>query len=164
MVSPYCSLLFSSIEVIKFSEVALLSFHCYCLIGCMMVAWWYRSWNTANTTADICLLIENGKKKPIEKKFIVFSNFLYQSFGCPEANLGSLTHSMIITTIVSIMTWSLLGDWQGSCVPKFDQSYQWDWSRKPSSSECNVLSYCVTLPKVYKKQLAIVLLFFFKEF
>ena len=54
--------MFSSKEIIKIFEVALVSFHCYCLIGCIMIARWYRHWNTANTTTNICLLVKNGNR------------------------------------------------------------------------------------------------------
>ena len=37
-VSPYCTLLFSRKENIKFSEVVLVAVHCNCLISCLMIA------------------------------------------------------------------------------------------------------------------------------
>ena len=38
-VGPYCTLLFSRKENIKFSEVVLVAVHCNCLITCLMTAW-----------------------------------------------------------------------------------------------------------------------------
>ena len=90
LVSPYCTLLFSRKEIIKFSEVALVSVHCNCLIRCIVIAREYWPWNTTSTTADISLLAENGNKN-IETKWKVCSNFFNQSFACPKVNFGPLT-------------------------------------------------------------------------
>ena len=69
---------------INFFELALVSVHCYCPIRCIMIAWGYRSWNNANITADIYLLIKDGNKNN-ETKCKVCSNFFYQSFGCHKS-------------------------------------------------------------------------------
>ena len=46
---------------IKFSEVALASVHCNCLISsCLMIAWRSRPWNATNTTAVVYFLIEKS--------------------------------------------------------------------------------------------------------
>ena len=60
MVNPCCTLLFSRKKIIKFSEVALVSVHWNCLIGCIIIARGYRPWNTANDTSVICLLVKDG--------------------------------------------------------------------------------------------------------
>ena len=39
LVSPYCTLLFSRKENIKFSKVVLIAAHCNCLISWFMIAW-----------------------------------------------------------------------------------------------------------------------------
>ena len=39
LVSPYCTLLFSRKENIKFSGVVLVAVHCNCLISYLMIAW-----------------------------------------------------------------------------------------------------------------------------
>ena len=90
LVSPYNTLLFSRKEIIKFSEGVLVSVHCNYLIGCIVVVWGYRSLNTANATADICLLVENGYKNT-ETKCKIFLNVFYQPFFCPKANFGPMT-------------------------------------------------------------------------
>ena len=90
LVSFYCTLLFSRKEVIKFSEVALVSVQCNCLIHCIVIAQRYQPWNTANTTADICLLLKNSNKTS-QIKCKVCSNFFYQSFRCAKANFRPLT-------------------------------------------------------------------------
>ena len=54
--SPYCTLLFSIEENLKFSNVTLVAAHCNFLVGSIMVLRRYRSWNTATTTMDIRLL------------------------------------------------------------------------------------------------------------
>ena len=90
MVSPYFTLLFSRKEITKFSELALVSVHFNCLIGCIVIMRGYWLWNTANTTADIYLLVEN-RNKNTKTKFKVCSNFFYQPYGCPKANFGPLT-------------------------------------------------------------------------
>ena len=59
-VSPYCTLLFSRKKNIKFPEVTLVTDHCNCLTNCIMIARGFRPWNTANTTADNYLLVENS--------------------------------------------------------------------------------------------------------
>ena len=103
MVKIYCSLLLSRKEVIKFSEVALVSVHRNYLIGWIVTVKGYRSWNTNNTKMDIYLLVENGTKKT---KHEVCSNFFSQPFGCTKVNFGSVTrrqpHSMLITVIFQV--------------------------------------------------------------
>ena len=89
LVGSYCTLLFSRKEILKFSEVALVSVHCNCLICCIVIAWSYRPWNTANTAVDICLLVENSNKNT--ETICKSTNFFYQSFGCSKANFGPLT-------------------------------------------------------------------------
>ena len=75
-VSLYCTLLFSRKEIIKFSEVTLVSVHCNCVIGCIVIAQGYRLWKTANTTVDICLLVKYGNKNT-ETKYKVCRNFFW---------------------------------------------------------------------------------------
>ena len=62
---------------------------------------------------------------------------------------GSLTHLMLITALFQVQP-----EGHGSLVislviriPKPDRVHQWNSSRKPSDSEYNVLSHCVTLPE-----------------
>ena len=38
-VSPYCTLMFSRVENIKFPELVLVVVYCNCLISCFMIAW-----------------------------------------------------------------------------------------------------------------------------
>ena len=113
MVSPYWTLLFSRKEVIKFTEVALVYVHCICLIGCIVIAQGYRPCNTVNTTADVCLLVENDIKNT-DAKYKVCGNFFYQPFGCPKANFGWLTRrqshtSMLITTLFQVLLCLIVG-------------------------------------------------------
>ena len=98
---------------ILFSEVALVSVHCNCLIGCIMIAGGYRSWNTANTAADICLLVESSNKDT-EKKCKICSYFFISHLAFVRLNLGhwkggSLTHPMLITTLFEVRP---EGDWE----------------------------------------------------
>ena len=61
-ISLYCTLLLSRKENFIFFEVALSTVLCNGAAGCIMNVWWYQDWNTANTTLDIYLLLENGHK------------------------------------------------------------------------------------------------------
>ena len=61
-ISPYCTLLFSRKENFKFFEVALSAVLYNGPVGCIMNVWGYQHWNTANTTLNIYLLLENGHK------------------------------------------------------------------------------------------------------
>ena len=61
-VGPYCTLLFSRKKTFKLFEVALSAVLCNGTVGCIMNVWRYQHWNTANTTLDIYLLLENGHK------------------------------------------------------------------------------------------------------
>ena len=58
-ISPYCTLLLSRKENFKTFEVALSTVLCNGSVGCIMNAWGYQHWNTANTALDIYLLFEN---------------------------------------------------------------------------------------------------------
>ena len=96
MVSPYFTLLFSRKEITKFSELALVSVHFNCLIGCIVIMRGYWLWNTANTTADIYLLVEN-RNKNTKTKFKVCSNFFISHMAALRPTLGhsqrgTLTH------------------------------------------------------------------------
>ena len=100
MVNLYCSLLFSRKEAIKFSEAALVSVHCNCLIGWTVIVRGYRPRNTINTIMDICLLVKNITKKKQNVKF--GQVFFISHLATLRATLGhwqrdSLTHSMLIT-------------------------------------------------------------------
>ena len=70
--SRYCTLLFSSKENIKFSEVALVYAHCNFLIVFIMFARGYPPWNTANSTVDIYLLVKNGNKNTYTVTFLIY--------------------------------------------------------------------------------------------
>ena len=61
-VSPYCTLLFSRKENLKFLEVALSDILCNGPVGCIINVWGYQHWNTTNTTLNIYLLFKNGHK------------------------------------------------------------------------------------------------------
>ena len=61
-INTYCTLLFSRKETFKFFEVALSAVLCNGPVGCIINAWGYQHWNTANTTLDIYFLFENGHK------------------------------------------------------------------------------------------------------
>ena len=61
-ISPYCTMLFSRKENFNFFEVALSAVPCNGAVGCIMNAWEYQHWNTANTTLNIHLLLENGHR------------------------------------------------------------------------------------------------------
>ena len=100
-------------------------------------------------TADICLLGKNGNKKMKQNvKFV--QTFFYQPFGCPKANLGLLTrkqphlpdvnHNTISSTIRRFRN-----DVGSQSLTKYINRA--NSSRKPSDSECNALSHCVTLSK-----------------
>ena len=72
-ISLYCTLLLSRKENFIFFEVALSTVLCNGAAGCIMNVWWYQHWNTANTTLDIYLLLENGHKST-QKSCKVCSN------------------------------------------------------------------------------------------
>ena len=55
-VSPYCNLLFSRKDNLKFFEAALAVVFCNDVVGSIMNVWGYRHWNTVNTILDIYLL------------------------------------------------------------------------------------------------------------
>ena len=153
MVSPYCSLLFSRKEIIKFSVEALVSALYNCLIGCIVITRGYRPWNTANTTADICLLTENSNKNT-ETKCKVCSKFFYQPFGCPKGNYGPLTrrqpHSPAVNyKTISSMTRRSPETTQWGWFPKPERAHQWDLMQRTSDSEYNVLSHASFSRKVY---------------
>ena len=59
-VGPYSTLLFSRKKNIKFPEVALVAAHCNCLTNCIMIARGFWPGNTAYTTVDNYLLVENS--------------------------------------------------------------------------------------------------------
>ena len=61
-ISPYCTLLFSRKENIKFFEVALSAVLCNGAVGYIKNVSGYQHWNTPNATLDIYLLFENGHK------------------------------------------------------------------------------------------------------
>ena len=77
-------------EIIKFSEVALVSAHLNCLISSIVIARGCRPCTTASTTSYICLLDENGSKNT-ETKCKVCSNIFYQVFGSRKINFGPMT-------------------------------------------------------------------------
>ena len=104
MVSPYCPFLFSRKEIIKFSEVALASVPCNFLTGCIVVARRYRSWNTTNTTTDICLLVKNCNKNT-ETKCKVCSNFFLSAVWTLSHWQGdNFTHLMLITMLFHVQS------------------------------------------------------------
>ena len=74
LVSPYFTLLFSRKENLKFSELALVTVDCSCLVGCIMIVRTYLPWNTANTIAGIYVLVEKGNQNT-ETKCKVCSNY-----------------------------------------------------------------------------------------
>ena len=88
LVSPHWTLLFSRKEIVKFSGAALVSVHCNCLIGCIVIARRYRLWNIANTIGNTCLLVESCNENT---KWNICSHFFYQPFGCPKTNFRPLT-------------------------------------------------------------------------
>ena len=106
MVNPYCTLLFSRKEIIKFSVEALVSALYNCLIGCIVITRGYRPWNTANTTADICLLTENSNKIPKQNvKFV--QTFFISHLVALRATMGhwqggSHTHPILITKLFQV--------------------------------------------------------------
>ena len=103
LASLYCSLLFSRKGIIKFTEVALVSVHCNCLIGWTVIVRRYRPWNTIDTTMDICLLVKNSNKKNVR----FAQTFFISHFAALRPTLGhwqggSLIHSMLITTLLQV--------------------------------------------------------------
>ena len=92
-------------------EVALVSAHCNCLIGCIAIPQGYRPSNIGNTTADIYLSKTGVKILRQNVKFLQTS--FYQPFACPNANLVSLTrrqpHSLDVndSSISRMNQWSL---------------------------------------------------------
>ena len=76
LLSPYCTFLFSGKEMIKFFEVALIYVHDHCPISYVVFVRGNQPWNTVNTIADICLLVENDNKNT-DTKCKVCSNFFY---------------------------------------------------------------------------------------
>ena len=87
-------------KIIKFFEVALVSIHYNCLIDWIVMAQGYRPWNTINTTMDICLLVENGNKKNETKRLSSHFAALRPTLGHWQG--GSITHSMLITTLFQV--------------------------------------------------------------
>ena len=78
----------------------MLSVHSNCLVSCFVIAWGCRPWNTVNTTADICLLVENGNKNTETKCNVCLNLFLVSHLAalCPTlGQWGSLTHLMLVT-------------------------------------------------------------------
>ena len=76
--------------------------------------------------------------------------FFYQPFGCPKANFVPLTWRQLQLpyvnyNTVSSITQSSAGAFSLGWLPKPDQAHKWDSSKKPSNSDCNVLSHYVTL-------------------
>ena len=148
MVSPYCTVLFSRKENIKFSGVAFVSVHCNFLIGCIIIAWGYWSWDTASTIGYIYLLVKNSNKctrtksKFIQTFFISNVAALRPTYGCWQG--GSLTQYLLITILFQVRP-------KGLRMPcnevESGWTHQWDLSWQPSDSECNVLSHCVTFPE-----------------
>ena len=78
--------------------MALLSVHCSCLIGWIVIVRGYRPWNTGNTAMYICLLVESGNTKT-KTECKVGSNFFYINhlaglrLTLGHWQGGSLTHS-----------------------------------------------------------------------
>ena len=101
MVSPYCTLLLFRKENFKFSEVALVSVHCNCLIGHIIIVWGYRSRYTANTTVGIYFLIKNVNKiTEAEIFFVGYLAALRPTLGHWQGS--SLTHPIFITTVIKV--------------------------------------------------------------
>ena len=106
-VSPCCTLLFSQKESIMSFKVIWIAVHYNCLIGWIMIAWGYRPGNAANTTTDICLLIENNNKNTENWKAF-FKLFFISHLAAPRPTLGqwqggSHTHLMLITTLFQVL-------------------------------------------------------------
>ena len=86
------------------SEVVLKSVPYNCLIGCNLIVRGYQPGNTANTTVDLFLLVENDKKNT--EKNVKFFQTLFLSAYLTGLRLtlghwqgGNLTRLMLITTI-----------------------------------------------------------------
>ena len=76
------------------------------LIVCIVIVKGYQPWNTANTTADIYLLVENSYKN-IATKCKVCSNILINHLAALRPTLGlwhggNLSHHMLITTLFQV--------------------------------------------------------------
>ena len=120
------TLLFSKKKIIKFSEVALVYVHCNCLIDYIVTPRGYQPWNTANTTADICLLVKNGNKNS-EAKYKVCSNIFLSAIWLLLVQYSpDVNHSTISSTTQRPSRTSKWG-W----IPKPDRAHQSDSSRKP---------------------------------
>ena len=95
---------------------------------------------------DIYLLVENGNKN--DERFLKSFHINHLA----AATFGPLTmrqpHSFDVNyNYISSSTQRSLGTLQWGWVPKAGRVHQWVWSRKPSDSECNMLSQCAILSK-----------------
>ena len=158
MVNLYCSLLFSRKEAIKFSEAALVSVHCNCLIGWIVIVRGYRPRNTINTIMDICLLVNNVTKKKQNVKF--GQVFFYQSFGYTKGNSRSLTKRQPDSLDVNHKLFQVRPEVHRehrNNVGSHSMTERISEIRAGNSPIVNVMCYpTVSLtPKVYQKQLTI---------
>ena len=101
----YTLLLFRK-EIIKFSEVALVSAHLNCLISSIVIARGCRPCITASTTSYICLLDENGSKNTEIKCKVCSNSFFFRYLVALRSTLdqwhgGSLTHPVLTKTLSS---------------------------------------------------------------
>ena len=67
----------------------------------------YRPWNTINTTMGISLLVKNGSNNNNNKNVKFVETFFISHLAALKPNLGywqegSLTHSMLITTLFQV--------------------------------------------------------------
>ena len=158
-------MLFSRKEIIKFSEVALVSVHCNCLVGRIVIMREYWSGNTANATVDICLLAKNDNEKTETK--CLFTLVFITHLAALRPTLchwqgGSLTHSMLITTLFQSQPgihWEPRNEVESQSLTKRISGIRTGNLAFPSVTRYLTVSLS---PKLYQKQLAIVLLVSFQ--
>ena len=126
-ISPYCTLLFSRKANFNFFEVALSAVPCNGAVGCIMNAWEYQHWNTANTTLNIHLLLENGHRST-QTRCKVSSNLTkctktieFRLTSVFFVNLEQLSHPTLVLLFIL---------WKGQCWMKvrcelFVKMMQW---------------------------------------
>ena len=106
LVSPYCSWLFSRKEIIRFSEVTVVSVHSNFLIDWIVIVPVYCPWNTANAPVNVSLLVKLAIKWPKENlKFV--QTFFIIHLAALRLTLGnwqwsSLTHLMLNTRLFQV--------------------------------------------------------------
>ena len=157
--------MFSRKEIIKFSEAALVSVHCNCLIVRIVIMREYWSGNTANATVDICLLVENDNKKTETK--CLFTLFFISHLAALRPTLGhwqggSLTHSMLITTLSQSQPkihWEPPNEVESQSLTKRISGI---WTGNLAFLSVTRYLTVSLSPKLYQKQLAIVLLVSFQ--